>query len=148
VGERGAIASGKRVRIVVIDDDPAIGLLMRLNLEQHGCDVVLKDDGVGGLVAAQDLQPDAIVLDLMMPVVDGFQVLTELRNDERTREIPVVVLTAVALAGAKAQALERGACAVVTKPFQPDRVVEVLEAVLAAGRGTVPTDGAPPARRR
>ena len=122
--------SGRRRRILVIDDDAGIRLIMRLNLEQHGYHVVVADNGVDGLLQAQEQRHDAIVLDLMMPVVDGFQVLAALREDERTKDVPVIVLTAVPLGEAHQQAMWLGAQAVETKPIEPEHLVAVIDAVV------------------
>jgi len=81
-------------RILVIDDEAPIRLLCRVNLEAAGMEVREASDGVVGLAAAQDEPPDAILLDVMMPGMDGWQVLEGLLEDERTQEIPIVFLTA------------------------------------------------------
>lgn len=132
----------KRPRALVVDDDQYVGLLVRLNLEQYGYDVIVRQDGVGGLLVAQTLPVDVIVLDLMMPLVDGFQVLAELKADARTRDVPVIVLTAVSLAKAQQQAKDQGAYAVVTKPFDADRFMNVVEAAVGAHFPVAPSSPA------
>ncbi|HSL10321.1 MAG TPA: response regulator [Actinomycetota bacterium] len=117
-------------RVLVIDDDPDLGRVVRRVLELEGYDVVLSDDGLRGLAAAQRQRPDAIVLDLMMPVMDGFQVLAELRADPRTRDIPVVVLSAVALEDTRERVEAAGASAFLTKPFEPQELSRALTSMI------------------
>jgi CheY-like chemotaxis protein len=118
-------------RILVIDDDPDIGYLVQLTLEVQGYEVVVKEDGLRGLAAAQHQRPDAIVLDLMMPVMDGYEVLRQLRSDYRTSDVPVVVLTAVALKEAAEQVQRAGASACLTKPFVPEELSAALSTAIA-----------------
>ena len=82
-------------RILVIDDDPAISELVAVNLEMAGYDVSQAPDGIKGQALALQLLPDLIMLDLMLPKVDGFTVCQRLRRDERTADIPVLMLTAL-----------------------------------------------------
>ena len=82
-------------RVLVIDDEPAIADVLRMLLEFRGHEVLTADDGSRGFATAQRQSPDVIVLDLMMPVMDGFTALEALRGDERTAEIPVVILSAL-----------------------------------------------------
>jgi CheY-like chemotaxis protein len=118
-------------RILVIDDDADLGRVVRRVLELEGYDVVLSDDGLRGLAAAQRQRPDAIVLDLMMPVMDGYQVLEQLRNDPRTRDVPVVVLSAVALDETRERVEAGGASAFLTKPFEPDQLSRALSSLIS-----------------
>ncbi|HSL77236.1 MAG TPA: response regulator [Candidatus Limnocylindrales bacterium] len=118
-------------RVLVIDDDPDIGRLIRTILELEGYEVVLSDDGSRGLAIAQRQRPDVIVLDLMMPVMDGFEALTHLRKDARTNDIPVLVLTAVALQDSRRRALEAGATMYLTKPFDGTQFSGAVAAAIA-----------------
>jgi CheY-like chemotaxis protein len=93
---------------------------------------VLSDDGLRGLAAAQRQRPDAIVLDLMMPVMDGYQVLAELRDDERTKDVPVVVLTAVALDETRERVEAAGAATFLTKPFEPKNLSRALASLVGS----------------
>jgi CheY-like chemotaxis protein len=119
-------------RILVIDDDQDLGRVIRRVLELEGYDVVLSDDGLRGLAAAQRQRPDAIVLDLMMPVMDGYQVLAELRDDERTKDVPVVVLTAVALDETRERVEAAGAATFLTKPFEPKNLSRALASLVGS----------------
>jgi CheY-like chemotaxis protein len=119
-------------RILVIDDDQDLGRVIRRVLELEGYEVVLSDDGLRGLAAAQRQRPDAIVLDLMMPVMDGYQVLAELRDDERTKDVPVVVLTAVALDETRERVEAAGAATFLTKPFEPKNLSRALASLVGS----------------
>ena len=81
-------------RILVIDDDPAIADLVAVNLEMAGYDVSQTPDGVKGQALALQLLPDLIVLDIMLPKVDGFTICQRLRRDQRTADIPILMLSA------------------------------------------------------
>ena len=123
-------------RILVIDDEAPIRLLCRVNLEAAGMEVREASDGVVGLAAAQEEPPDAILLDVMMPGMDGWQVLEGLLEDERTQEIPIVFLTARAELRDQARGLELGGVDYVTKPFNPLELAPLVEDLLErASRG-------------
>jgi CheY-like chemotaxis protein len=81
-------------RVLVIDDEPDVRWLLRMSLERVGHEVILAEDGLRGVAMAQRQRPDVIVLDLMMPVMDGYGVLDALAKDGRTAALPVLVLTA------------------------------------------------------
>jgi DNA-binding response OmpR family regulator len=115
------------LRVLVIDDEPDVLLLCRVNLQHAGHEVIEAEDGEQGLADALDLSPDVVVLDLMLPRVDGYQVLLALRGDERTRDLPVLILTAKAQRSERRRCLEMGADRFVTKPFAPDDLGDALE---------------------
>jgi DNA-binding response OmpR family regulator len=106
-------------RVLVIDDEPPIRLLCRVNLEAEGMDVLEAPDGLGGVELARVETPDVILLDVMMPGLDGWRVAEELLDDERTRSIPIIFLTARAELRDRARGLDLGGIAYVTKPFNP-----------------------------
>jgi DNA-binding response OmpR family regulator len=107
------------IRVLVIDDEPAVRLLLQRNLEFAGFDVVTAEDGARGLIAVRETAPSVVVLDLMMPHVDGFEVLRELDADGPRTMPPVIVLTALSEPSVKARCYEAGAATVMTKPFDP-----------------------------
>jgi CheY-like chemotaxis protein len=119
-------------RILVIDDEAVLSHVLRVTLESHGHEVVTADDGSRGFASAQRLAPDAIVLDLMMPVMDGFAVLEALRREERTESVPVLVLSAIGNEYTEQQCYTLGATAFMRKPFESDLLVGVLEDAIAA----------------
>lgn len=105
--------------MLVADDEPPIRLLCQVNLSIAGMDVLQATDGEEALELARTGRPDIVLLDLMMPRVDGWTVAQELRSDERTKEIPIVFLTARATANDRRRAEELGALGYVLKPFDP-----------------------------
>jgi CheY-like chemotaxis protein len=118
-------------RVLVIDDEAAIRLLCRVNLEAEGMSVDEAADGRTGLERARTTPPDIILLDVMMPGLDGWQVAEELVSDVRTREIPIVFLTARADFRDRERGLEAGGIAYLTKPFNPVELARLIEELLA-----------------
>jgi len=117
-------------RVLVIDDEAPIRLLCRVNLEAAGMEVLEAEDGPTGLAAARAECPDVILLDVMMPGMDGWQVLEELLDDEQTRDVPIVFLTARAELRDQARGLELGGLDYVTKPFNPVDLAPLVERLL------------------
>ncbi len=107
------------IRVLVIDDEAPIRLLCRVNLEAEGMEVIEAGDGPSGLELARDERPDVVLLDVMMPRLDGWRVAEELLEDERTSEIPIIFLTARAEFRDRARGLDIGGIDYVTKPFNP-----------------------------
>ena len=117
-------------QVLVIDDEAPIRLLCRVNLEAAGMEVREAEDGIVGLAAAREERPDVILLDVMMPGMDGWQVLEELLGDEQTQDIPIVFLTARAEVRDQARGLELGGVDYVTKPFNPLDLAPLVENLL------------------
>ena len=111
-------------RVLVIDDEADVRLLYRVNLRHAGYDVLEADDGERGIDAALEHAPDAVVLDLMMPRVDGFEVLRVLRAEPASCDVPVLVLTADSRVDDHHMCFELGADEVITKPFTPEALTE------------------------
>lgn len=82
-------------KILVVDDDEAINELIKINLELFGCDVICAFDGIQGFTLAKQELPDLIILDVMMPDVDGYTVAKRVRENESTKNIPILMLTAM-----------------------------------------------------
>jgi CheY-like chemotaxis protein len=122
---------GPVARVLVIDDEPAIRNILRSCLEAVGYEVVLADDGLRGIGVARRQRPDAIVLDLMMPVMDGHTVLDVLRADEKTRHLPVIVLSALTQSAVKERCRAQGVASFIAKPFDPSDVADALSDALA-----------------
>jgi CheY-like chemotaxis protein len=116
-------------KILVIDDEPAIHRLLQIILDGEGFLVIGPEEGAGTARAVSGSKPDLIILDIMMPEVDGFDVLQILKDDEETREIPVIILTASNRSMDMEKARRLGAVDYLTKPFQP---AELLQAVRSA----------------
>jgi len=119
-------------RVLVIDDEPDVRWLIRMSLERAGHEVLDAEDGLRGVALAMKQHPDVIVLDLMMPVMDGYTVLDELTKDERTAGIPVLVLSARAIPAEAKRATDAGARRFLEKPFDPDVLADELAEILAA----------------
>jgi DNA-binding response OmpR family regulator len=117
-------------RVLVIDDEAPIRLLCRVNLEASGIEVSEAEDGKSGLEAARAERPDVILLDVMMPGMDGWQVFEQLLQDESTSRIPIVFLTARAELRDQARGLELGGVDYVTKPFNPLNLAPLIEDLL------------------
>ncbi len=116
--------------ILVIDDEKDLIELVRYNLEKEGYDVIAATDGQSGLEVIRKHRPELVMLDLMMPGMDGLQVCQHLRADQRTARTPVIMLTAKATEADRIVGLELGADDYVTKPFSPREVVARVKAVL------------------
>ena len=117
-------------RVLVIDDEPPIRLLCRVNLEAEGMEVLEASDGPTGLEKARNEAPDVILLDVMMPGLDGWQVAEELIDGEGTNAIPIVFLTARAEARDRARGLDLGGIDYVTKPFNPVELADLIRELL------------------
>ncbi len=123
-------------KVLVIDDEAPIRLLCRVNLEAEGMDVIEAADGPTGLEKARGERPDVILLDVMMPGLDGWRVAEDLLQDERTIGIPIIFLTARAEFRDRARGLDIGGVDYVTKPFNPIELAPLVERLLARiGRG-------------
>jgi len=117
-------------RVLVIDDEAPIRLLCRVNLEAEGMPVLEARDGPSGLEAARSETPDVILLDVMMPGLDGWGVAEALLEDERTAEIPIIFLTARAEFRDRARGLDIGGVDYITKPFNPVELAPLVRALL------------------
>ena len=131
--------------ILCVDDEPLMRQLVSDVLKRHGFEVALATNGAEGLERARRRPPDLIVLDIMMPDMDGFEVCRQLRLDPRLRTIPVVMLTAMQSAKLNEQAFAVGADVCMTKPFVPDRLVNMVNIALQnAARVNKPKPGSSP----
>jgi DNA-binding response OmpR family regulator len=117
-------------KVLVIDDEAPIRLLCRVNLEAEKMTVLEAEEGPSGLELARSERPDVILLDVMMPAMDGWEVLQRLLDDEATREIPIVFLTARAELRDRARGLDLGGVDYVTKPFNPLELAPLVRSVL------------------
>jgi DNA-binding response OmpR family regulator len=115
----GEATDSSVVRVLVVDDDPDVRLLCRLNLLRDGLQVLEASSGVDALELVHSARPDVVVLDIMMPRIDGLQVLRELREDARTKSLPIVILSARTRGDDQIAGWTAGADAYLTKPFSP-----------------------------
>ncbi|NNC88522.1 MAG: response regulator transcription factor [Akkermansiaceae bacterium] len=117
-------------KVLIVEDEPDVADLVSFNLQRAGFETVIAHDGVAGLRLALEAEPDLILLDLMMPGMDGYAVFKELRRDNRTSQTPVIMLTARAQTEDRIQGLEAGADDYLTKPFSPKELVLRVQSVL------------------
>ena len=126
----GEMRSGApQPRILVIEDERALTKVLTYNLEREGYEVVIAHDGQEGLRKAQTLLPDLVLLDLMLPVLGGLEVCRELRGGERTRDIPIIMLTAKAEETDQIVGFSMGADDYVTKPFSVKVLLQRIKAL-------------------
>jgi putative two-component system response regulator len=112
------------MKILVVEDEPENQLAIQVILTVEGFEVVSVEDGRLALQTAKEHRPDLILLDVMMPEINGFEVLAQLRHDEATKDIPVIMLTALAQRSDVAKAVEAGVDDYVAKPFEPGDLIE------------------------
>jgi two-component system, OmpR family, alkaline phosphatase synthesis response regulator PhoP len=121
----------ERRRVLVVDDEPDVLLLCRVNLEFEGYEVVEASDGEEAMERLREQRFDVVLLDVMMPKMDGWQVLEAVKADEELRELPVVMLTAKVQDQDQIRGWSQGAADYITKPFSPLALSQVLQDVLA-----------------
>jgi DNA-binding response OmpR family regulator len=117
-------------KVLVIDDKAPIRLLCRVNLEAEGMTVIEARDGPSGVDSARLEGPDVILLDVMLPGLDGWRVAEQLLDDERTASIPIIFLTAKAELRDRARGLDIGGIDYITKPFNPTELAPLVERLL------------------
>jgi diguanylate cyclase (GGDEF)-like protein len=121
-------------RLLVVDDDPDIARFIEVNLRTHGFEVHIASDGVEALERAQEIRPDLVLVDVMMPRMDGFQVVDHLRADPRTANTSIIMLTAKALTADKVLGITAGADDYIIKPFDPVELVARVKGTLRRAR--------------
>lgn len=114
-------------RILIADDDPVILRLIQVNLELEGYEVLTANNGQEAVDVAMAERPDLVILDIMMPRLDGYQACERLKSDDTTKEIPVIFLSAKAQQGDIEKGRSFGVAAYLTKPFDPTELLEVVE---------------------
>ena len=117
--------------ILVVDDIGIIRRLVRVNLEPAGYGVIEATNGAEALERIKESKPDLVLLDVIMPVMDGFQVLQELRHCAGTQNIPVIMLTSCMEEVDQIKGREIGISGYITKPFDPDALIHLVNCVLS-----------------
>lgn len=136
-------------KILIIDDDTAILELIKVNLELLGHEAIIASDGVKGFALARQELPDLIILDVMMPDVDGFTVASRIRNNPSTKDIPILMLTALSMIQDKTKGFDAGVDDYLVKPFDLDELKLRVRALLrrvnaipeSLGKGEILTVG-------
>jgi len=121
-------------KILIIEDEKDIVKMLEYNLEKEGFRVVSAYNGEAGLELSRKERSDLILLDLMLPKMDGLDVCKAVKNDAKTAHIPIIILTAKAREADKVVGLELGADDYVTKPFSPRELIARIKAVLRRGK--------------
>lgn len=114
-------------RILIADDDPVILRLIQVNLELEGYEVITANNGQEAVDTAMAEHPDLVILDIMMPRLDGYQACEQLKASDVTKQIPVIFLSAKAQQGDIEKGQSFGVAAYLTKPFDPSELLEVVE---------------------
>lgn len=123
------------MRVLIVDDEPDIRAVLRLVLEKHGCEVFEEEGATRIVDVAREAEPDIILLDVMMPKVDGFQAVESLQADRRTSDIPIAMLTALSDVGSIQRAIDGGATGYLTKPFSVGLLHDQVLAIIEKARG-------------
>ena len=125
-------------KILVVDDEQGILDVLIDNLSEDGFDVISATNGASALVSIYRERPDLVLLDLMIPVVNGYEVLRELRNNSTTKNLPVILLTAVSPAEGAQAALKLGANDYMTKPWKRSSILKVIDNALGEATSSGP----------
>jgi len=128
-----------RAKILIIEDDHDIVEMLEYNLQEQGYATISAFNGKDGIVLAQKEQPDLIILDIMLPITDGFEVCRTIKSNQMTTNIPIIILSAKSQETDKVVGLELGADDYVTKPFSPRELLARIKAMLRRGREPQPS---------
>jgi DNA-binding response OmpR family regulator len=120
--------------VLIVDDEGYIQRILTYVLQAEGFEVLTAADGEEAVQQVKENHPDAVILDLMLPAMDGYQVLQIIRQDDAMRNTPVLVLSAKGRDLDRDTAIKAGASDYITKPFSPQRLVDRLQEMLAAGK--------------
>ncbi|MFA5039491.1 MAG: response regulator [Candidatus Omnitrophota bacterium] len=122
---------GNKKRILVIDDESDIREIVRIYLEEEGCDVIEASNGQEGILKAQSLKPDLIVLDIMLPGINGFEVAKHLKDDPNTQDIPIIILSVLA----QDSQYRQGILDYISKPFRQEELVATVRKIFTTVNG-------------
>ena len=117
-------------KILLVDDDPLVVMMTKSRLEANGYEVLTATSGIETIKMAQELKPDLILMDVLMPAMEGSEVCMKLKADEGTRHISILMLTAYARKDLEAKCLKAGAKAVILKPFNPAELLALIKKAL------------------
>ena len=119
-----------RKKILLIDDEPELIKAVEIRLKSIGYEVALSYDGRTGIDKAKEIKPDLILLDLIMPIMDGYVVANELKDDPETKHIPIIILTASQREDLKTRCRELGVASFIMKPFETSDLLNMVKAIL------------------
>ena len=122
--------NARRNRILVVEDNPVSLTLLKQLLKAHGYEVLGTPEGLQALDLAREEQPDLILMDIRLPDINGLEVTRLLKQDDRTKAIPIIAVTAFATPGDETRALESGCAAYITKPVNVDELLRTVELFL------------------
>ena len=128
-------------KILVIEDNEQNLYLMTILLEKNGYEVVQARDGREGIELATSVKPTLILLDIQLPVMDGYAVAKELRSNEKFADVPIVAVTSYAMAGDRERVLAAGATGYIEKPINPDTFITEMQKYLPGGQARTPEEG-------
>jgi phosphate regulon transcriptional regulator PhoB len=134
-------AAGQRLgRILVVEDEPDVAEMIRYNVSREGYEVAVVKNGADAIERARELRPDVVLLDIMIPQLNGWEVCRRLKQEPRTRPIPIIMVTGRVEEGDKILGFEMGADDYITKPFSPRELVARIRAVVRRGAPATPQD--------
>ena len=119
-----------RKKILLIDDEPELIKAVEIRLKSIGYEVALSYDGRAGIDKAKEIKPDLILLDLLMPIMDGYSAAKILKDDPETKHIPIIILTASQREDLKTRCRELGVTSFIMKPFETSDLLMVVKAIL------------------
>ena len=122
---------GQQTHILILEDEPAVQTLLKKQLAANGFKVTVASDGLDGLMKLEQLQPDLMICDVMMPNLDGIEFVRAIKNNQLTQKIPVIFLTAKTDPRSMIEGINVGARFYVTKPFQIDDLLSKIKRALA-----------------
>ncbi len=114
-------------KILIVDDDAHVVLMTKSRLEANGYQVATADSGIEGIKMAKEWKPDLILLDMIMPAMEGPDVCQNIKSDDETRHIPIVILTASTKKEIQIKCLKAGALVVILKPFNPAELLALIK---------------------
>jgi DNA-binding response OmpR family regulator len=141
-----ATAARQQGRVLVVEDERDVAELIRYNLTKEGYDVIVASTGAEAVKRTREVRPDLVLLDIMVPELNGWEVCRRLKQDPETRNIPVIMVTGRVEEGDKVLGFEMGADDYVTKPFSPRELVARIRAVARRGRQAEGKDKKPHVR--
>ncbi|MBI2422080.1 MAG: response regulator [Candidatus Hydrogenedentes bacterium] len=121
-------------KILVVDDEPDVVGMIERTLKSEGYDVIKAYDGIVALDLVASEKPDLVLLDIMMPMMSGYEVCEQIKSNPQTQEIPVICVTSAHTGDARNQSLKAGAATLVTKPFMPAELLAQIERHIHTGR--------------